>query len=271
MRATFFLVTLWILVHVLSAHAAGKQPFHTETFERWKNGAFTETMFLPDTYLPFALFDRVDLATIGCHKLPDDQEDLRAEYIRLLTQNDVGCTGSWCIGGGFSCSGATSSKLCYQVEHIIDQQTTDPQLDRYEKNIVGNVVMAFGLWNSQMGNKKWDIVQEEKKRVYTQAMFSTARHFVVTCGSGNSAGGDAEDQTNEQNEAHGFSALQIAIGIGVIFVISAIIIVGIVATCVRKWRDSRLQVNEHGAGDDCEDDDGQAVEHVYGELSRDDM
>lgn len=177
MRHTLEHILLFLCL-VVGSYAAGNSPAtHTDIYQKWKAGTFTETLFLPDTYLPLDSYP-ID-QDVACQKLSDDQIQLRRQYIDLLTQVGIACTGDWCINGQFYCG--SSSAECYQVEHIIDKVNSDPELNGLDVNIVGNLVMAYSRWNQQVGQLKWDNVVAEKQEIYTIFLFQKARHFVLTC------------------------------------------------------------------------------------------
>lgn len=174
-----FMILLLLLPSTIATSGSNSNS-HTEIYNQWKDGTFIQTLFLPDTYLPFT--SRPISRELACRTLSDDQTELRQQYIQLLTETGITCTGDWCDNRGkFSC--ATINPECYQVEHIIDKVTGDSELDSKNKNIVGNVIMAYGVWNNQVGQLKWSNVQQEKSEIYTKFLFETARHYVLTCNS----------------------------------------------------------------------------------------
>jgi len=165
--------------------AGNSQNSHTDIYRQWKSGTFVQTLYLPNTYLPYT--SRPMDRELACRPLPNSQTDLRRQYITLLTIMGVSCTGDWCgLDGNFSC--ADMGRQCYEVEHIIDKANTDPDLVGLNVNIVGNLVMAYGRWNQQVGQLSWNNVVTEKREIYTTFLFETARHYVLTCnGSDTSA------------------------------------------------------------------------------------
>lgn len=48
--------------------------------------------------------------------------DYRKKYIEILKQNDIKCSGLWCLNGEYSCKDVGNK--CYQVEHIVDRVNT---------------------------------------------------------------------------------------------------------------------------------------------------
>ena len=77
------------------------------------------------------------------------------------------CIGLWCVNKSFNCKNHMTQE-CYNVEHIIDtkgMEFKDPSC----KNIAGNLVMAYGRWNSQLGARAkyhYDDNMNEKNMIY---------------------------------------------------------------------------------------------------------
>jgi hypothetical protein len=101
------------------------------------------SIYLENTYLPILCGSSID----PCMKYKD-----RKTYIKLLEENNIECSGPWCINGAFSC-GKSGNTECWQVEHIIDQSNSDLVDQGYDVNIIGNVIMAYGKWNNQIGQR----------------------------------------------------------------------------------------------------------------------
>lgn len=68
-----------------------------------------------------------------------------------------------------------------QVEHMIDRNNGPPELAHCNKNIRGNLVMAIGAWNQEVGQLCWDDVAREKRNVYGNEAFEYAYQSVKTC------------------------------------------------------------------------------------------
>jgi hypothetical protein len=108
-------------------------------------------------------------------------EEYREKYINILKNHNINCQGKWCVHGTYSCKGVESE--CYQVEHIVDRKNT-PYKD-CGTNILGNVIMAYGLWNRQVGQLCWENVYAEKKEIYGEDIVCQAIRNIVSCGNCN--------------------------------------------------------------------------------------
>jgi hypothetical protein len=93
---------------------------------------------------------------------------------RKRINDKVPCIGKWCVNGTFNCI-RYNNQGCYNVEHIIDKRTN------LNTNIVGNLVMAYGKWNQELGRKTYAESNAEKIRVYGQKSIDLALHYVTTC------------------------------------------------------------------------------------------
>ena len=96
------------------------------------------------------------------------------------------CIGKWCIDNTFNCI-HRDTQNCYNVEHIIDtkgQEFTDAKC----KQISGNLVMAYGKWNSQLGSragiKNGSYYYEsinEKELIYGKDRVDSVRSLIIRC------------------------------------------------------------------------------------------
>lgn len=68
-----------------------------------------------------------------------------------------------------------------QVEHIIDTNNGPIELTNCNKNIRGNLVIAIGTWNNQVGQLCWDDVDAEKRLVYGNETVDFAYESVKLC------------------------------------------------------------------------------------------
>ena len=66
------------------------------------------------------------------------------------------------------------------VEHIIDLQNSEPELESCNKNIRGNMILADRSWNRGVGGLCWDYVKMEKSQVYGN-IFNQAYNNVKKC------------------------------------------------------------------------------------------
>lgn len=67
------------------------------------------------------------------------------------------------------------------VEHIIDSNNGPSKLINCNKNIRGNLIIAKGQWNTQLGNMCWADVEQEKREVYGNDIFQYAYDSVELC------------------------------------------------------------------------------------------
>lgn len=71
-----------------------------------------------------------------------------------------------------------------QVEHIIDLQNSEPELEYCNKNIRGNMILADGNWNQGVGQLCWDYVKMEKSQVYGNIFNDAYNNVKKCCGMG---------------------------------------------------------------------------------------
>ena len=100
---------------------------------------------------------------------------------RTFMNNITNCTGNWCINSQFKCRLGKNAD-CYHVEHIIDRN--GPELDEFNKDIFGNLVMSYGRWNMQMGHLQranYTALSIEKTIVYGNYNVELARYWIQKC------------------------------------------------------------------------------------------
>lgn len=151
---------------------------HTETYYNWIEDMFSGNLFLPNTFVN-NIVDSNDLATI-CRSYT------RSKYLNFLRDKNIRCSGSWCINNEFSCKDNTDPNAktvldCYQGEHIIDRRNSIPEFAEDDKNIFGNIVMAYGLWNNQIGKLTWDRTEIEKREIYGDRLVNIAIENIRKC------------------------------------------------------------------------------------------
>lgn len=73
-----------------------------------------------------------------------------------------------------------------QVEHILDTNNGPKELESCSKQIRGNLIIANGTWNNQVGQLCWKDVEQEKRLVYGNDIFDTAYNSVKICCESNS-------------------------------------------------------------------------------------
>lgn len=161
------MIYLFFCFFIFSIQAENK---YTSVYSQWKNGYFKyEDFFQRDTYIAskFGLDPCMPLT--------------KTEYIQLLKKNGIYCSGKWCIDGEWKCQYGDSQE-CYNLEHIIDQKNSDPEFgSKYNKNILGNYIMAYGRWNQQIGRvQDWELIKKEKEEVYKD-IFRSASNSVKRC------------------------------------------------------------------------------------------
>lgn len=197
---------------------------HTVTYKEWKAGSFNSTLFLPNTYVSNIV--NADNLSVICTSYCD-QRELRKKYIEFLTKHNISCTGSWCINNKFSCSDPITKKRtnkCYNVEHIIDKNYAIPALANYDKNIFGNIIMAYGVWNQQIGNLQWQCVEAEKREIYSDDIVNKAIEYIKKCKTYKAElNGDAVKETPSQIST-------LIIGLILLLPTICLIIVGVWAT-----------------------------------------
>jgi hypothetical protein len=155
-------------------------------------------MYLPDTFG-------------GDFNNPCQIINTRDDYLKVLKDNGIKCSGSWCDSkGGFSCKEGPYN--CYNMEHIVDLKNS--MFDDYgdqPKMILGNLIMAYGKWNIEMGPLKWENVEREKRNVYGDNVVDQAIDNIQKCY-------DREHGTTNAFAIIGivFVVLLIVVGVGII-------------------------------------------------------
>jgi hypothetical protein len=105
-----------------------------------------------------------------------------ANKYRKYIQKNIPCTKEWCIDNEWKCViNGKKTNDCYHVEHIIEKDICG----NCNKNIAGNFIMAYGRWNTQMGNlgQKYNhsIVLNEKRIVYGDEIVNQAIESIKYC------------------------------------------------------------------------------------------
>lgn len=138
---------------------------HTDIYYDWHTNLFDKTFFLNETFFTDP--------SIICTPVT------RQSYIQLLQDYNISCSGDWCIDGQFKC--LSNNNNCYHVEHIIDTTCSIKEFEYMDKNILGNVIMAYGLWNIQVGQLSWSNVEAEKREIYKSYIFDNAIKAIRYC------------------------------------------------------------------------------------------
>jgi hypothetical protein len=189
---------------------------HTDIYNKYKAGNFNQTIFLSNTYLGFnKMFD------------PCQQID-RKKFIKILVDNNIACSGSWCVDNNYKClKGKTDS--CYHCEHIIDKKNSESEYSGYNKDILGNVIMAYGRWNMQIGQLSWRDIKEEKREIYGTKIFNQAEYYVKYCSNKtNNYYYDNYDEDQEYNDYEDYDDYYVVL----IDYILAVIIIGTVIVII---------------------------------------
>jgi hypothetical protein len=139
---------------------------HTKLYNEYKKESFPYN----DFYMPKSFGN--DIISINeCKKYTT-----RKEFIQTLTKNGINCSGKWCYNGQYK---YISSSISYEVEHIIDNNHAE--LDGCSKNIYGNIILAYGTWNRQIGQLKWINAKNEKIEIYGKSIVETALLNIKKC------------------------------------------------------------------------------------------
>jgi len=145
--------------------------------------------------------------------------------------------------------------LGQDVEHIIDTANSEPDLEKCDKNIRGNLILANHIWNTQIGQLCWKHVKDEKSTVYGE-IFLKAMHNVRQCCSKSQPNSPTTDDTD----------IQVAIVLGYLFmsgIIFLVVVGGIVniIACIsqilRSW--GALHEPIHSSDSDYDFDDNKKL------------
>ncbi len=72
-------------------------------------------------------------------------------YYRTWIQNTVSCIGEWCVQNRWMC--LRNNSHCYHVEHIIPRRHNIREIAECSVDVLGNYIMANGIWNRELSNK----------------------------------------------------------------------------------------------------------------------
>jgi hypothetical protein len=142
---------------LVGAAVPGGKDGPTEIFKQWGSSNDNYRYYIPGTWLSG------DICTV----IPN-----RRAYLSKLSDRGVSCSGMWCNDG----FGTNNRREDYEMEHIIDRNgmTSCPT------DILGNLVMAYGRWNNQVGQLNPQGVSREKSEVYG-SMYHLAYFNVGFC------------------------------------------------------------------------------------------
>ena len=144
---------------------------HTNIFkDNWPKEGNSQYAFFDETTFG------IDLHTDPCKPIT------RTTEFRNYVNQHIHCTGKHCVNGLFKCRHA-GDKNCYHVEHIID--LNGPELCHNGcKNIMANLVMTWGRWNSALGGLARYYYNEsmcEKEFVYGKEIVARVREMIGKC------------------------------------------------------------------------------------------
>ncbi len=189
MRTLIYLILFGVMAlasnGILAARTSSTRE-HTETYRQWKEGNFHFNFFLTDTFLQ----------EHRCTALSEDGTERRKQYLKLLQDNDIPCSGDWCIDDKFKCQRG-NSQSCYNLEHIID--ISNSMLEHQNKNIVGNIIMAYGKWNQQVGQLVWQNVEIEKREIYGNDIVNRAMLNIQYCHELHPTSVDTDDDMEDDS------------------------------------------------------------------------
>jgi hypothetical protein len=151
---------IYILLFIVGVNSQ-----HTSSFLEYWNKFGNDNHYFYDSFT-FGMD-----STSPCMKISNN-----TEYRRFV--NSQPCSGYWCIDNTFKCKG--DNQNCYNVEHIIDKRVVGDN-----GNIYGNLVMAWGRWNQELGHLKYEDSEKEKEIVYGVERVDRAKNIIVQCNSNN--------------------------------------------------------------------------------------
>ena len=137
-----------------------------------------------DAYHMYSKNQLFDNQTFGIHIYNDPCTiiDYNVQFRNYVNQH-LQCNKKWCVDHTYSCKYHLNDRLCYEVEHIIDKN--GPELNTYCKNIAGNMVMALGKWNMELGRMTIDynyyLSKREKEMVYGKDIMIDVRDIIINC------------------------------------------------------------------------------------------
>lgn len=91
-----------------------------------------------------------DDSTFGLDIYTDPCASVTNVDFRKKVNSIAVCSGRWCVNDTYNCVRYKTTE-CYNVEHIID--LNGGEFPKSCNNIAGNLVMAYGRWNSQLGSR----------------------------------------------------------------------------------------------------------------------
>lgn len=122
-----------------------------------------------------------DKSTYGGYIYNDPCKKIKSTTeFRNYVNKHITCLGRWCYNGKYSCPLYNNTE-CYNVEHIYDLNRGDIN-GCYNKDISGNLIMAWGRWNQELGKLDYKENMKEKEIIYGKEIIDKARENIIKCG-----------------------------------------------------------------------------------------
>ena len=156
---------LYLFIHLVLS-----QEPHTDQYNKFQSCEL-DKLFIQNTY--GGLFNN------PCQQMNSEK------FKKMLVDNNISCDASWCFKkDNYGCQ-LVGNKLCPNTEHIIDLNQAGQEYNNCDKNILGNMVIAYGQWNYEVGTKNpfrgnWENIKREKTEVYKD-IFNMADFYVRNC------------------------------------------------------------------------------------------
>lgn len=198
---------------------------NSDVFDKFSKNNKLYELYQKNTFGGFLAYQCIDLGY-----------NYRKNYIKILNENNISCTDKWCNNGMFKCFNKT--KECYEVEHIVDRKNTPYNI--CNPNILGNVIMAYGKWNSQVGKLCWKDAMNEKIQVYGKDIFCTAIRNIIKC-SNCSVKLPTECIEHETSDSYIFRHIEIII-CTIIIVLLILMAVSVVNKYLRKENMRNMEI-----------------------------
>lgn len=124
-----------------------------------------------------------DHRTMGIDIFPNPCDSVSSKQFRQYVNSKIKCEGPLCKNSEYKC-GHLGDKNCYHVVHIISKNGPEFPCDTDCKNIVANMVMINGNWNSGLGglsNHYYQSVMKEKELVFGKDVVDRIRKQITEC------------------------------------------------------------------------------------------
>lgn len=155
-----------------------------------------------------------DEHTFGMNVYDNPCEEIKySSKFRKAVNNKFDCDGIWCINNTFACD---KNRDCYHVEHIIDKNGPEFNDACYNKNIAGNLIMAWSRWNSELGTlaqHNYNYSHDEKIQIYGANIVYNAKNNIIKCSSCNTRNNTGNIKNKSGNIPTGYIFLIILLTI----------------------------------------------------------